>query len=369
MNSQANAHEPLRVLHVLSGDLWGGAEAQMGLQIRAQRILGLDSRVLLFNPGEAQNRYLEFGIPLEVIPEKFGLVKLIRGALRNVREFVPEIIVSHGYKETFVACYVSLLTKTPFISTIHGRTESYSGFRAFKSYVYSSISLLLAQYFAKTTIVPTQDLRRQIKLQSEVVCNVADLTPLTEELTELRSGIGLDISQPLMVWVGRIVSVKRLDRAIQAILILKSEGINVNLAVVGTGELEEASRQLVKSLGLETQIKFLGFRSDTRALIGAADILLLTSQSEGLPTVMAEAMTQGTKLVMSDLAGIREIAEKFKGYPIELISPTTPEAFARGIKESLNKLAPISTEMMAEVRDWFDPLRAAKEAELIYRNI
>lgn len=359
----------IKVLHILSGDLWGGAEAQMGLQIQAQRALGLNSQVILFNPGETRDRYLQLGIPLEVVSEKLGFAKLFSEALRSAKMVNPHVIVSHGYKETFVASYISLFSKIPLISTIHGGTENYIGFKALKAYLYSKLSFLLARYVAKSTIVPTQDLKRKLKLNSEVIGNVSDISSPTTDLKKLRSEIGFDVSQPLLVWVGRIVPVKCLDRAIHAIKILQTQGVEVNLAIVGTGELRDTNELLVKSLDLEGQVKFLGFRSDAGALIGAADILLLTSDSEGLPTVMAEAMTQGTKLVMSDLLGIQEIAERFKGYPIELISPFTPEAFALGIKKSLNQFSQSPQEILRETRTWFNPERAAKEALVLYQRI
>ena len=115
----------IRILHILSGDLWGGAETQMGLQIKAQRELGLDSRALLLNEGETQKRYLEVGIPLEVIPESMGLLKLFLAAKRSVTELKPNLIVSHGYKETFVASYISIFEKIPFISMTH-RNQQHS---------------------------------------------------------------------------------------------------------------------------------------------------------------------------------------------------------------------------------------------------
>lgn len=359
----------MRVLHIVSGDLWGGAEAQMGLQIRAQRELGLDSMVLLFNPGETAKRYDEFGIPLTIISERNGLLNLFTLALEHVRELKPQLVVSHGYKETFVASYIALLGRIPFISTIHGGTESYSGIKAFKSFFYSNLFLLLSKHLARTTIVPTIDLKNKLNLKGEIIGNVADISPKKANARELKESLGLDTSHPLIIWVGRIVPVKRIDRAINALSILKREGVEANLAIVGTGDLSETTQKLVNALDLNDRIKFLGFRTDAGELIGRAELLLLTSESEGLPTVMAEAMTQGVGLVMSDLAGIKEIAEKFPSYPINLVSPQTPEKFAEAIKESLNERRKVSENLQLEILNWFDPKRAAEEAKNLFQKL
>ena len=351
----------IKVLHILSGDLWGGAEAQMGLQIRAQRELGLDSRVILFNDGETKKRYLEFGIPLEVFSENKGLVQLFSKARNSALKFGAQIIVSHGYKETFVGSGISFSSKAPLVSTIHGGTESYRGVKAFKSFFYSTLYLFLSRNLAKATIVPTDGLKQQLGLQAEVIANVADLSPKGANLSELRNSIGFQSASPFVVWVGRLAPVKRVDRAIQAIHILKNWGLEVNLAIVGIGELAERSKKLVCSLGLQEQIKFLGFRNDAASLIDEADILLLTSESEGLPTVMAEAMTSGTRLVMSSLPGIREVAQKFSDYSVKLVLPHTPEAFAASIKEVLENKTSIPPEILEQTRAWFDPKRAARE--------
>src|SRR5579862_4904644 len=117
----------LRVLHILSGDLWGGAEAQMALQIAAQRSLNVDARTILFNAGETARRYRERSIPVIELAESAGFFPLVRAAAREAGKFNPQLIVSHGYKETMVAARLKGALGIPFISTFHGWSESYSG--------------------------------------------------------------------------------------------------------------------------------------------------------------------------------------------------------------------------------------------------
>lgn len=359
----------MRVLHILSGDLWGGAEAQMGLQIKAQRELGLESRVLLFNSGETERRYLDNQIPTNVIKEVDGFFNLLSLAREKFKESPTDLIVSHGYKETIVASYLSLREKIPFISTIHGGTESYKGLRALKATGYYTVSNLLARFLGTATIVPTEELRQKLRLGSHLIPNVADINPRNINESELRQSLGLSSSDALVIWVGRIVPVKRLDRVIEAFALLKTRGLKANLLIVGDGELKVEIEQLVRELELRDRIRFLGFRSDAPDLIGVSDLLVLSSESEGLPTVMAEAMVRGIKLVMSDLPGIREVADRFSDYPIELVSPQTSEKFSESIERNLSTDKPISSELIQDIREWFDPKRAAREAHSLFLKI
>jgi glycosyltransferase involved in cell wall biosynthesis len=336
----------------------------MGLQIRAQRELGLDSQAVLFNVGQTQERYAEFRIPTKIVSETDGFIAVLKRATRFTKEFNPQVVVSHGYKETIVSSYLSLRLGIPFISTIHGGTESYKGLSAIKSALYLGLAKVLARVIGKGFITPTTDLQNQLGIKGTVISNVSDLS--LGENQKFAETFDFPVSAPMIIWVGRLVPVKRIDRAIEAIGILKDSGTTVNLLIVGAGAQQMLAENLTRDLKLESQVKFLGFRKDAGELIGSADLLLLTSESEGLPTVMAEAMTQGIKLVMSELPGISEVLERFPTYPAKLVATQTPREFAEQILAAIGDERKVEHGILQEIRDWFDPLRAAREAKELF---
>ena len=111
-----------------------------------------------------------------------------------------------------------------------------------------------------------------------------------------------------IVHVGRFNRQKRHDRLLQAFAKVRS---NVKLVLLGDGRLETDIRAQVDQLGLTGRVVFMGFRQNPYPLIKGAQALVLTSDVEGLPTVILEAICLGTAVVATDCpGGIREIIDR-----------------------------------------------------------
>jgi glycosyltransferase involved in cell wall biosynthesis len=77
--------------------------------------------------------------------------------------------------------------------------------------------------------------------------------------------------------------------------------------IAGTGPLEGSLRELADSLGIADSVRFLGHLSDRVELYQALDVLLITSDSEGTPMTLLEAMSCGLPVVSSAVGGIPEV--------------------------------------------------------------
>src|SRR5450759_2215815 len=88
-----------------------------------------------------------------------------------------------------------------------------------------------------------------------------------------------------------------------------------------------------RALGISAQMHFLGFRLDAPSLIGALDLLVVPSLSEGTPLVILEAMTAGVPVVATAVGGIpAQIRHEREGL---LVPSGDPEALAQAILLSL----------------------------------
>jgi glycosyltransferase involved in cell wall biosynthesis len=105
------------------------------------------------------------------------------------------------------------------------------------------------------------------------------------------------------------------------------------LTIVGSGEKEESLKNLVKTLNLETRVKFEGQQSNPYVYMKKADLFLLTSQREGFPNVLLEANTLGLPIVaFSSKGGITEIiSEGINGFHIPFLES---ENMAKKIEEA-----------------------------------
>jgi glycosyltransferase involved in cell wall biosynthesis len=109
----------------------------------------------------------------------------------------------------------------------------------------------------------------------------------------------------LLLAVGRLVPAKNHALAIRAL----ADVDDVTLAIVGEGPLRGELENEGRRAGVHDRIVFAGLRADARALIGAADAIVVSSRSEGLPMVVLEALAAGTPVVATAVRGVREILE------------------------------------------------------------
>ena len=143
-----------------------------------------------------------------------------------------------------------------------------------------------------------------------VVHNGIDLTrlpPFSLDRVAARRTAGFDPQRRLVAQVGRLTAQKDYPTFLAAAARVAVEVADVDFLVVGEGELRSELEAEVGRLDLGGRVRFLGLRHDVPALLGAVDVLVLTSRYEGLPNVVIEAMATGAVAVATDVGGVREL--------------------------------------------------------------
>ncbi|UVT16971.1 MAG: glycosyltransferase [Nitrospira sp.] len=117
--------------------------------------------------------------------------------------------------------------------------------------------------------------------------------------------------------VGSICVGKRWDRLIRAATLLASKGLHLEVLHVGSGPLREELETMVRNLHIEHLFRFLGARRDVPDLLAGAAFLVHTSDEEGCPNVIMEAMACGRAVVATDAGDIPYLVEDGKtGYVV-----------------------------------------------------
>lgn len=112
--------------------------------------------------------------------------------------------------------------------------------------------------------------------------------------------------QPFLLGVGRLEPQKRWDRLIEALPLLDRD--DVRLLILGEGSLRNALEAQVAALGLEARVSFPGHVADPLPALRDAAVLALTSDYEGVPGVIREALALGTPVVATDSSvAVREL--------------------------------------------------------------
>jgi glycosyltransferase involved in cell wall biosynthesis len=133
--------------------------------------------------------------------------------------------------------------------------------------------------------------------------------------------------------VGRLVPQKRFDRLLEAMVFLRDD---VHLVVAGEGPLRGALGLHAQDLGLRNRVHFLGYQRDIATVMDAIDLLVITSDREGMSGVMLEALSRRVPVVSTDVSGAKEGLEPTPdGSAPGLITGFTPPQIASALNSIL----------------------------------
>jgi glycosyltransferase involved in cell wall biosynthesis len=167
-----------------------------------------------------------------------------------------------------------------------------------------------------------------------------------------RQVLGLPATGPVVVYVARLTGIKRPDRMIDVARALPE----VSFVVAGDGPLQAEMRT-----DAPANVRFLGWRSDIENVYSAADVVLLTSDNEGMPVTLIEAALCGVPAVATNVGSTGEVVlDGRTGW----IVPTDASALADAVRRLLlNETQRL--EMGAAAQRWADEafgVRAMAEA-------
>ena len=154
-----------------------------------------------------------------------------------------------------------------------------------------------------------------------------------EEQRTMRGAEGLTKDDFVILCTGELYENKNQSTLIRAAYMLKDKLPNLKVLLAGNGPKEQELRELIASLGLESIVKLLGYRTDLERVTPAVDLVVSCSLREGMPLNIIEAMLCKKPVVASHNRGHDELVEDgVTGYLLELKD-------AEGFAERINMLA------------------------------
>ena len=124
---------------------------------------------------------------------------------------------------------------------------------------------------------------------------------------------------------------KGLPVLLDAVAKIRQSQPEVKLGIAGDGPDRARLAGQSRSLGIEANVEFLGYQSQSqvRELLGQTDVFVMSSFAEGVPVVLMEAMAAGVPVVATRIAGIPELVEDgVSGY---LVPPGEADAVAERV--------------------------------------
>ena len=169
-----------------------------------------------------------------------------------------------------------------------------------------------------------------------VLYNGVDLERFDKKVNvmEKRKELGLPLHSIIVGSVGRLHPQKNYFNFIKAISLIVKKFSRVHFLLVGGGPLKERLKRFSRTLGLEEKISFLGERKDIEEIYPVMDIFVLSSDREGFPITILEAMACGLPVVATRVGGVEEEVEE--GKTAFLVPPANSEALAEAITKLIS---------------------------------
>ena len=262
--------------------------------------------------------------PLPVLERRKRLVP--KGALqlrRAIRDFEPDLVHAHNPAMAAIATLATMRgRRPPALVTVHGVPDA--------DYPTAARVLRLGGLPVVACGDAVASALRDDRVDvAATIPNAVPPAPPPAGRRAIADEFGIPESAPLVVTVGRLAPVKNQSLAIRAL----TEVPGARLLVVGDGPLRGELEQAATVAGVADRVTFAGMRSDARALIGAADVAVISSEGEGLPLVALEALAGETPLVATAGRGLRELLTD--GETARLVPPGDERALAAAIGEVL----------------------------------
>lgn len=295
---------PLHVALLLPSLKFGGAERVAVNLAKALKECGMEVDLLLMSyEGEF----------LDEAEKNFNVVnlkcnktyKLPYRLLAYFSKQRPNVLLSSFWKLNLCACLAKMLF--PSLNLLLWEHSPPSKSKNSPKWLYAVTASVAYQFANKVVAVSTgvyNDVDRwTCCLRRKLIVIFNPITPPDPRL----------ISQPRssqtkqVVWVGRLDGPKNPMLALEAFALLP-EDADINLVFVGDGPLRVDLENRCRELGLCGRVKLLGYHEQPYAVMSVSNLLLLSSDREGLPSVLVEALFSGLRVVATDCGkGIHDI--------------------------------------------------------------
>jgi len=306
----------IRVVHVLTRTNIGGPSVMLVDLLEGLDPARIEQSVIRGAPVESEGDYLAgralncevvtiggLRRSLGVLGEVRSLFSLVR-ALRRLR---PDVVHTHMAKAGVIGRIAALLAGVPVrVHTYHGHLL-HGYFSPLVTRLFTGIERALRGITTHALVVGEATRRDLLHARVVTPGQSSTILPAAKTLqhhdkTTARERLRLPDQAVLVGFVGRLTGVKRPDRFVR----LAASVPDAVFVVVGNGPLRDQTVDAARHL---SNVVFLDWHDDVSLVLSALDVVVLTSDNEGVPLSLIEAASAGVPVVATDVGGVREIVE------------------------------------------------------------
>jgi len=282
---------------------------------------GFESRLCVGRLGPGEGDFLGLRAPhvearpmpgLGREPDPLADGRAIRSLVTEMRTFQPHIVHTHTAKAGILGRLAARWCRVPItVHTFHGHLLT-GYFSPWKTEAVVRIERGLAR---RTTALVAVGARTRDDLLAKGIGRRDQFHIVPPGVTlaapppraAARAALGLPAPGLVVAYVGRLTAVKRPDRFLELARRVCTKRGDVTFLMVGDGELVDDVRRTARPLG--PRVRMVGWRSDVETVYAAADVVVLTSDNEGMPVTLIEAAHAGRAAVTTRVGSAAEVVE------------------------------------------------------------
>ncbi|MBW3635203.1 MAG: glycosyltransferase [Armatimonadetes bacterium] len=364
----------MRVLHLLDTDGFAGTEIHLVALVKALRQSGVEADIACQRESRLHRAAQEAALP--VVPLLTGGRLEQLAAVRKIARKSYDIVHAHNGR-TMILAAAAANSRLAAVATQHFIAPQSSTYRGLKKRLANQAHRQINRRFAH--FIAISHGAREAMMEREgvdpshitVVPNGTEPMPRLDgaERDDLRRQMGVEDHSLLVVCVARLTEEKGLRYLIEAMPTVLLSHPATQVVIAGEGSLRDELERQASDLGLQSNLRFLGFRSDATRIMGAADLFVLPSPAEPFGLVLIEAMAQGVAVVATRCGGPVEIIED--GVSGRLVNPADAPALASALVALLrdaNKRKCLGENALRRFEQHFTAQRMAAATLEVYRR-
>ena len=322
---------------ISTGGLYGAERALLELAsyLKDQ---SWDSHVVALE-GQGATRLVDRARALGLAAEAFvptgrlGLWPMMQRLRQLLGKYPRAIVHSHGYKPDILLSVLGTSRYTPCVATCHNWISETRKMRLLEA-LDKRVLRGFDHVVAVSGKIAEELTRSGVSAQKVSLIKNGISAPAVADGTRqaIRDEFGLSTRAKVVVQIGRLARSKRNDLLLSAASSLQAD-IDVHVLLVGEGDQAQGLAELVRSQHLERRVHFCGYRSDIAQILVAADLLALTSEKEGLPIAILEAMAMRCPIVSTSVGEIPQVLRDPQD--AWLVPPNDLSALTGAIHEAL----------------------------------
>ena len=290
-----------RILYIVGQLGPGGTERQLVCLLETMDKKNFMPCVVVWNFQDNDTyvkRIQDLGVTVLALPKGLGPLRKLLAFGKLVKKLKPEVIHSYCFYTNFAAFYGGHLIQAVAVGHLQ------SDFVEAKKKSGIFLGRLSARW-------PRTHISNNIMGAEAAKVTKSIFSP--KKIFVVRNGVDLNsfkiadfpnFQKVRVLAIGSLLPVKRWDRLLKAAAVLKENGHNFLVRLVGVGPLRSVLEEQSHALGLSSDVEFLGYRNNIADLLADSHFLTHTSDREGCPNVLAEAMACGRAVVATDVGDV-----------------------------------------------------------------